>query len=67
MLYFLVKGKITHTPYMGNDVEFEDVRLVLASDQCQARKKYEHYWDGRSVSYSDSYWVRDCDVQDTPV
>lgn len=65
MQYFLLKADVVHTPYMGDDKTFSDVRLVWAHDQADAERKYMAYWDAKCESYSDSYYVRNMQVMET--
>jgi hypothetical protein len=65
MQYFLIKADVCHTPYMGDEKVFSDVRLVLAQDESDAERKYHRYWDNKCDSYSDSYYVRNMKVLET--
>jgi len=55
--YFLVKGRVRHTPYMGDTHTFEDLRLVVADTAEHAKDKYEDWWEAKSSDYSDSYYA----------
>lgn len=66
MLPYIVKGTIYHTPYMGDTVTFDDIRIVMAQDEDDARLKYEEHWESKTEYYSDYYRV-DCTVMETIV
>ena len=55
MEYFLVKGRVYETPYMGDEYSYKDTRLVRAYSAEEAKVKYEDYWENRSEDY-----VADC-------
>ena len=52
---FLVKGVVYHTPYMGNERRFDDIRLVMAETARDAEEKYERWWRSKTDDYSDYY------------
>ncbi len=64
MIPYIVKGTVYHTPYMGDSTRFEDIRIVMAQDEDDARLKYQDYWEQKNEHYSDYYRV-DCTVMET--
>ena len=55
MEYFLVKGIVRKTPYMGDTTSFEDTRLVKADSPDQAERKFQNYWEAKTSEYSVYY------------
>jgi hypothetical protein len=55
MEYFLVKGTVNKTPYMGKETRFEDIRLVMAYSASEAEQKYADYWQNKTDPYSMYY------------
>lgn len=57
MKLFLIKGKITKTPYMCDSKHFYEDRIVWANDEDEAKAKFVHHFEERSESYSVTYWA----------
>jgi hypothetical protein len=55
MEYFLVKGIVYKTFYMGEETRFDDIRLVKANSIEEAEQKYEDYWRNKTDEYSVYY------------
>lgn len=55
MEYFLVRGTVYMTPYMGDQTSFEDIKLVKANSVEEAEQKYEDYWRNKTDEYSVYY------------
>jgi hypothetical protein len=55
MDYFLVRGTVYKTEYMGDETRFDDVRLVKAYHKIEAEEKYEEYWRLKTSEYSVYY------------
>lgn len=64
MIPYIVKGHVQVTPYMGNPYVIEDIRIVMAVDEEDARLKYEDYWGDKTDEYSVYYRVN-CTVMET--
>lgn len=66
--YFLVKGKIkalkVYEKHTSPDCTYNEVRLVLAESEEQAKDKYETYWD-RKCNDHNSYCILSCEVLET--
>jgi len=57
MEYFLVRGTVYKTPYIGEETSFEDIRLVKADSLEEAEQKYEDYWRSKTDEYSVYYYA----------
>lgn len=57
MEYFLVRGTVYKTPYMGDEEIFDDIRLVKAETTEEAQQKYEDYWLAQTSEYSVYYYA----------
>jgi hypothetical protein len=55
MTYFLVKGRVSKTYYMGEETSFDDTRLVIADTPKEAEAKFEKYWSDQTSEYSVYY------------
>jgi hypothetical protein len=64
MIPYIVKGSVYVTPYMGDTYTVEDIRIVIAVDEEDARLKYEDYWSDKNDEYSMYYRVN-CTVMET--
>lgn len=64
MIPYIVKGTVYVTPYMGDTYTVEDIRIVLANDEEDAKLKYEEYWNNKTDEYSVYYRVN-CTVMET--
>lgn len=64
MNLFLVRATIDKSEYMGDESQFEDIRLVKASDYSEVEQKYCRYWESRGSAYGTSYFVLDFVIQD---
>jgi hypothetical protein len=64
MIPHLVKGTVYVSPYMGDTYSTEDIRIVMANDDEDARLKYEDYWNDKTDEYSVYYRVN-CTVMET--
>ena len=64
-MYFLVKATIHISQYMGNDTKEQDIRLVKAVDENEARIKYETYWTNKTDEYNVYYSVGYIEVMET--
>jgi len=63
--YFLATATIEKSEYMVDGYErFNEVRLVLAETDSDARAKYEAYWKRKSVPYGTEYVVYNLEVTD---
>lgn len=57
MEYFLVRGTVYKTAYMGDEKVFDDIRLVKANTAEEAKQKYEDYWQNQTIEYSVYYYA----------
>jgi hypothetical protein len=57
MKLFLITADVSFTPYMNDKKKTKDVRLVWANSSDEAKQKYEAYWESKSESHGDSYYV----------
>ena len=57
MEYYLVKGTVYKTPYMGDEERHEDIRLVKANSAEEAEQKYADYWEKKTSEYSIYYYA----------
>jgi hypothetical protein len=64
MIPYIVKGSVYVSPYMGDTYTVEDIRIVMAADEEDARLKYEDYWNDKTDEYSVYYRVN-CTVMET--
>lgn len=64
MIPYIVKGTVYVTPYMGDTYNVEDIRIVMANDEDDAKLKYEEYWNDKTSDYSIYYRVS-CTVMET--
>ena len=64
MIPYIVKGTVYVTPYMGNTHSTDDIRIVVAQNEEDARLKYEKYWNDKTVEYS-IYYRTDFEVTET--
>ena len=64
MIPYIVKGTVSITPYMDDTYEIEDIRIVMAQDENDAKLKYEDYWNDKTDEYSVYYRVS-CNVMET--
>ena len=64
MNIYLVRGTVTVSYYMGDTQKIEDMRLVRANDEEEARDKYTEYWDRKTSEYS-VYYYADGEVMET--
>lgn len=55
MEYYLVRGTVYRTYYMGEEERHEDIRLVKANSAEEAEQKYEDYWSNKTEQYSVYY------------
>lgn len=63
MNYFLVKGKVCIAPYQQEIAKVEnEVRLVKAETEDQAKEKFYNYFAGLTVEYDSYYTVSDVEV-----
>ncbi len=65
MEYFLVKGTVFVTQYMGKTTNFEDIRLVKAHHWSEAQEKFEKYWENQTSEYSVYYRADGIEVLET--
>jgi hypothetical protein len=64
MNIYLVRGTVTVSYYMGDTQKVEDMRLVRADSEAEARDKYADYWDRKTSEYS-VYYYADGEVMET--
>lgn len=64
MIPYLVKGTVYVTPYQNDTYTVDDMRIVMADNEDDAKLKYEDYWDNQTEYYSVYYRV-DCTVMET--
>lgn len=64
MIPYIVKGTVYVTPYMGDTYTVEDIRIVMANDEDDAKLKYDEYWNDKTDEYSVYYRVS-CTVMET--
>jgi accessory colonization factor AcfC len=57
MIPFIVIADVHKKPYMEQTVVYEDMRIVMASNEEEAMQKYQEYWTSKSVEYSTTYTV----------
>jgi hypothetical protein len=57
MKLFLIQGTVHYAPYMGSRVKQNDIRIVWAKDECDARDKYHEYYYSKSEPHGDSYYA----------
>jgi hypothetical protein len=57
---FLVQGRVEFTPYVGKTKTTEVTRIVWALTEAEAESKFFNYWENKSGSYLDSYFVSNC-------
>jgi hypothetical protein len=58
MIPFVVCGAVKEKWYGHPDVmEYDDIRIVMATDMIDAGDKYQRYWDDKCVDLMVSYDV----------
>lgn len=67
MIPYIVKCSISVSPYMNDPYEIDDIRIVMAADEQEAREKYEKYWSDQTSEYSIYYNAFGCTVMETIV
>ena len=66
MIPYIVKGTVSVTPYMDENYEIEDIRIVMADDTAEAYTKYQDYWQRKTEEYS-IYYYANIEVMETIV
>lgn len=61
---FLATGRLKVTHYGGGDTEYEVIRLVRGKDHTEAKLKFDHYYQSRTVEYSVYYSMVESDVSE---
>jgi hypothetical protein len=63
---FLIKGEIRISEYMNDEVNLkDDMRFVVATDEKEARAKYEAWWEAKTSEYEIYYRVCWSEVVET--
>ena len=64
MIPFLVKGTVDITHYMCDTESYEDIRIVMATNEDEALQKFQNFWDCKTEEY-DVYYCADGKVMET--
>ena len=55
MFPFLVKGTVEITQYMCDTETYDDIRIVMATNEDEALQKFENFWSCKTDEYSVYY------------
>lgn len=59
MIPYIVRADIRHSSYMSEeDREFDDIRIVMAENEDEAREKYQKYWEDQNLEYCQHFYVQ---------
>ena len=54
---WLVKGTVYHTPYLNDECQWEDSRIITATTREDAERMFVEHWNNKSELHGDSYWA----------
>lgn len=54
---WLVKGTVYHTPYLNDEIRWEDSRSIMAATREDAELLFVEHWNNKSELHGDSYWA----------
>lgn len=52
-----VKGTVYHTPYMNDEIRWEDSQIIMAATREDAERLFVEHWNNKSEQHGDSYWA----------
>ena len=52
-----VKGTVYHTPYMNDEIRWEDSQIIMAATREDAELLFVEHWNNKSELHGDSYWA----------
>lgn len=61
---FLASGRVRISHYGGGEEDYEILRLVRARDHDDAKKKFDSYYESKTVKYTVTYTIIESDASD---